>query len=71
MEDPGQSKQTNVEAIGGPWREAIEVAVETTKAVFPGGEVMTHLDHHKLVIPKELISILTLTHNQSLPSCSL
>ena len=48
-----------MEAIGGPWREAIEVAVETTKAVFPGGEVMTHLDH-KLVIPKELISILTL-----------
>ena len=70
MEDPGQSKQTNVEAIGGTWREAIKVALETTKAAFPGGEVMAHLDH-KLVIPKELISILTLTHNQSLPSCSL
>lgn len=45
MEDLGQSKQTNVEGVGGTWREAIKVACETTKAAFPGGEVMAHLDH--------------------------
>ncbi|CAL5444817.1 unnamed protein product [Camellia sinensis] len=45
MEDLGQSKQTNVEGVGGTWREAIKVACETSKAAFPGGEVMAHLDH--------------------------
>ncbi|KAI7986898.1 D-aminoacyl-tRNA deacylase [Camellia lanceoleosa] len=45
MEDLGQSKQTNAEGVGGTWREAIKVACETTKAAFPGGEVMAHLDH--------------------------
>ncbi|XP_028123444.1 D-aminoacyl-tRNA deacylase-like isoform X6 [Camellia sinensis] len=45
MEDLGQSKQTNVEGVGGTWREAIKVACETTKAAFPGGEVLAHLDH--------------------------
>ncbi|KAI7986009.1 D-aminoacyl-tRNA deacylase [Camellia lanceoleosa] len=42
MEDLGQSKQTNVEGVGGTWREAIKVA---TKADFPGGEVVARLDH--------------------------
>ncbi|KAI7986895.1 D-aminoacyl-tRNA deacylase [Camellia lanceoleosa] len=42
MEDLRQSKQTNVEGVGGTWREAIKVA---TKADFPGGEVVAHLDH--------------------------
>ncbi|CAL5445030.1 unnamed protein product [Camellia sinensis] len=45
MEDLGQSKQTNVEGVGGTWREAIKLSCETTKAAFPGGEVMAHLDH--------------------------
>ncbi|CAL5445029.1 unnamed protein product [Camellia sinensis] len=45
MEDLGQSKQTNVEGVGGTWREAIKLACETTNAAFPGVEVMAHLDH--------------------------
>ncbi|KAF5933790.1 hypothetical protein HYC85_029961 [Camellia sinensis] len=62
MEDLGQSKQTNVEGVGGTWREAIKLACETTNAAFPGVEVMAHLDH-KLVIPtKELFFILIHKH---------
>ncbi|XP_059640613.1 D-aminoacyl-tRNA deacylase-like [Cornus florida] len=46
MEDHGQSKaQANAEGIGGTWRKSIKVAFETTKAAFPGGEVLAHLDH--------------------------
>ncbi|KAA8542588.1 hypothetical protein F0562_023740 [Nyssa sinensis] len=46
MEDHGQSKaQANAEGVGGTWRESIKVAFETTKAAFPGGEVLAHLDH--------------------------
>ncbi|CAL5362424.1 unnamed protein product [Camellia sinensis] len=48
MEDLGQSKQTNVEGVGGTWREAIKLACETTNAAFPGVEVMAHLDHNEL-----------------------
>ncbi|KAK3039783.1 hypothetical protein RJ639_027096 [Escallonia herrerae] len=43
MEDPSQSKaDSNI--IGGTWREAIKVAFEATKAAFPGGEILAHLD---------------------------
>lgn len=51
MDDPDRSKaQGNAEeGVGGAWRQAIKVAFETTKAAFPGGEVLAHLDH-KLVI---------------------
>ncbi|KAI5660071.1 hypothetical protein M9H77_28864 [Catharanthus roseus] len=46
MEDPGQSKgQANASRVGGTWREAIKVSYDTTKAAFPGGEVLAHLDH--------------------------
>ncbi|XVF49907.1 hypothetical protein PTKIN_Ptkin04bG0053700 [Pterospermum kingtungense] len=46
MEDPGEAKApANSVAIGGTWRETIRVAFETTKLAFPGGEVLTHLDH--------------------------
>lgn len=45
MEDPGQSKaQENPGEIGGTWREAIKVSYETTKAAFPGGDVLAHID---------------------------
>ncbi|KAI7986480.1 D-aminoacyl-tRNA deacylase [Camellia lanceoleosa] len=53
--DLGQSKQTNVEGVGGTWREAIKVACETTKAAFPGGEVMAHLDHKPVIPTKEFM----------------
>ncbi|XAR63840.1 D-aminoacyl-tRNA deacylase [Bertholletia excelsa] len=44
MEVLGQSEQADAEAVGGTWREAIRVAFETTKAAFPGGEILAHLD---------------------------
>lgn len=45
MEDPSQSKvETNLNGIGGTWRESIKAAYEATKAAFPGGEILAHLD---------------------------
>ncbi|KAD4385383.1 hypothetical protein E3N88_25551 [Mikania micrantha] len=38
MEDNGEAK------AGGTWREAIKVAYDVTKAAFPGGEILAHLD---------------------------
>ncbi|KAG2261555.1 hypothetical protein Bca52824_068634 [Brassica carinata] len=31
--------------IGGTWRQSIQAAFEATKASFPGGEIVAHLDH--------------------------
>ncbi|CAA3000981.1 D-aminoacyl-tRNA deacylase-like isoform X1 [Olea europaea subsp. europaea] len=46
MEDPVSSKgQEGPEGIGGTWKQAIKVSFETTKAAFPGGEILAHLDH--------------------------
>ncbi|KAL0380664.1 UNVERIFIED_CONTAM: D-aminoacyl-tRNA deacylase [Sesamum angustifolium] len=46
MEDPGQSKEkTTTDSIGGTWKQAIKVAFDATKAAFPGGEILAHLDH--------------------------
>jgi D-aminoacyl-tRNA deacylase len=44
MEDPGKSKVTS-ESVGGTWKDAIKVAFDATKAAFPEGEIMAHLDH--------------------------
>lgn len=45
MEDPGPSKaQANLE-VGGTWKQAIRVAFDTTRAAFPQGEVLAHLDN--------------------------
>ncbi|KAL3335503.1 hypothetical protein AABB24_031630 [Solanum stoloniferum] len=45
MEDPGPSKaQANLE-VGGTWKQAIRVAFDTTRAAFPLGEVVAHLDN--------------------------
>lgn len=30
--------------IGGTWRQSIQAAFEATKASFPGGEILAHLD---------------------------
>lgn len=46
MEDPGQTKsKATAESIGGTWKQAIKVAFDATKAAFPGGEILAHLDH--------------------------
>ncbi|CAA0825568.1 D-aminoacyl-tRNA deacylase [Striga hermonthica] len=46
MEDPGKSNvKVTAESIGGTWKEAIKVAFDATKAAFPGGEILAHLDH--------------------------
>ncbi|KAL7091204.1 hypothetical protein ACP275_12G091300 [Erythranthe tilingii] len=46
MEDPGQSKgKISFDKIGGTWKEAIKVAFDATKAAFPNGEIIAHLDH--------------------------
>ncbi|XP_019225786.1 PREDICTED: D-aminoacyl-tRNA deacylase-like isoform X2 [Nicotiana attenuata] len=45
MEDPGPYKaQANLE-VGGTWRQAIRVAFDTTRAAFPQGEVLAHIDN--------------------------
>lgn len=45
MEDPGQSKaRENPGEVGGTWKEAIKVSYETSKAAFPGGDVLAHID---------------------------
>ncbi|KAL9149109.1 hypothetical protein ABFS82_12G089200 [Erythranthe guttata] len=46
MEDPGQSKgKISFDKIGGTWKEAIKIAFDATKAAFPNGEIIAHLDH--------------------------
>ncbi|KAL3501541.1 hypothetical protein ACH5RR_035990 [Cinchona calisaya] len=45
MEEPGQSKgKISAKDIGGTWKQAIKVAFDATKAAFPGGEILAHLD---------------------------
>ncbi|KAL9275712.1 D-aminoacyl-tRNA deacylase-like protein [Drosera capensis] len=43
MEDP--AAPGNLNEIGGTWKEAIRASYEATKAAFPGGEILAHLDH--------------------------
>nr|GME03730.1 D-aminoacyl-tRNA deacylase-like isoform X1 [Ipomoea batatas] len=58
MDDPGQSKaQNSPESVGGTWRQAIRVAFEATKAAFPCGEVLAHLDH-KYVISRKVFAMM-------------
>ncbi|XP_054810171.1 D-aminoacyl-tRNA deacylase-like [Prosopis cineraria] len=46
MDDPNQSKGgTDEKEIGGTWRASITAAYEATRAAFPGGEIIAHLDH--------------------------
>ncbi|ONK68639.1 uncharacterized protein A4U43_C05F14240 [Asparagus officinalis] len=45
MVDPKQSKGNGHENdIGGTWKQSINVAYEATKAAFPGGVIIAHLD---------------------------
>lgn len=46
MEDPShQKKDSSDNGIGGTWKQAIKVSFEVTRAAFPGGEIIAHLDH--------------------------
>ncbi|XP_059655644.1 D-aminoacyl-tRNA deacylase [Cornus florida] len=44
MEDPSQSKAETDADVGGTWKQAIKVSFDATKAAFPGGEILAHLD---------------------------
>uniref|UniRef100_M0ZP47 Ethanol tolerance protein GEKO1 n=2 Tax=Solanum TaxID=4107 RepID=M0ZP47_SOLTU len=45
MEDPGPSKgKVNAQDIAGTWKHSIRAAYDATKAGFPGGEILAHLD---------------------------
>uniref|UniRef100_A0A3Q7FWZ0 D-aminoacyl-tRNA deacylase n=1 Tax=Solanum lycopersicum TaxID=4081 RepID=A0A3Q7FWZ0_SOLLC len=45
MEDPGPSKgKVNAHDIAGTWKHSIRAAYDATKAGFPGGEILAHLD---------------------------
>uniref|UniRef100_A0A1D1Z0P3 D-aminoacyl-tRNA deacylase n=1 Tax=Anthurium amnicola TaxID=1678845 RepID=A0A1D1Z0P3_9ARAE len=46
MEDPNRKKTDScIDGIGGTWKQAIKTSFEVTKAAFPGGEIIAHLDH--------------------------
>lgn len=45
MEEPSlKKKEYHLNDIGGAWKDAIRVAVATTREAFPGAEVLVHLD---------------------------
>lgn len=45
MEDPKQKNGENGQnEIGGAWKQSVKVSYEATKAAFPGGEIIAHLD---------------------------
>jgi D-aminoacyl-tRNA deacylase len=44
MEAPPQGNVKSFDEVGGMWKHAIKVSYEATKAGFPGGEVIAHLD---------------------------
>ncbi|XP_056697087.1 D-aminoacyl-tRNA deacylase isoform X1 [Spinacia oleracea] len=62
MDDPDQSKVEDAEGIGGTWKEAIRAAFEATKSAFPGGEILAHLDHKLVFIPR--LSLIMAHHIQ-------
>ncbi|GFP95310.1 d-aminoacyl-tRNA deacylase [Phtheirospermum japonicum] len=46
MDDPGKTNaKITADSIEGTWKQAISVAFDATKAAFPGGEIIAHLDH--------------------------
>lgn len=44
MEVPPQGNGKSSGEVGGMWKHSIKVSYEATKAAFPGGEVIAHLD---------------------------
>ncbi|TKW38442.1 hypothetical protein SEVIR_1G114500v4 [Setaria viridis] len=45
METPSQINGKTSGEVAGMWKHSIKVSYEATKAAFPGGEVIAHLDH--------------------------
>jgi hypothetical protein len=45
MDTPSQVNGKTYGEVAGMWKHAIKVSYEATKAAFPGGEVIAHLDH--------------------------
>jgi D-aminoacyl-tRNA deacylase len=45
MDTPPQVNGKTSGEVTGMWKHAIKVSYEATKAAFPGGEVIAHLDH--------------------------
>eukprot|EP00267_Zea_mays_P048994 XP_020401618.1 D-aminoacyl-tRNA deacylase isoform X2 [Zea mays] len=45
MDMPSQVNVKSSEEVAGMWKHSIKVSYEATKAAFPGGEVIAHLDH--------------------------
>lgn len=46
MTEPKQQKpKATADDIEGTWKQAIQVAFDSTKAAFPDGEIIAHLDH--------------------------
>uniref|UniRef100_A0A0D9XBJ5 D-aminoacyl-tRNA deacylase n=1 Tax=Leersia perrieri TaxID=77586 RepID=A0A0D9XBJ5_9ORYZ len=44
MEVPSQGNGKSSSEVGGMWKHSIKVSYDATKAAFPGGEVIAHLD---------------------------
>ncbi|KAF8677288.1 hypothetical protein HU200_046773 [Digitaria exilis] len=45
MDTPSQVNGKTSGEVSGMWKHSIKVSYEATKAAFPGGEVIAHLDH--------------------------
>jgi D-aminoacyl-tRNA deacylase len=45
MDTPSQVNGKTSQEVAGMWKHSIKVSYEATKAAFPGGEVIAHLDH--------------------------
>ena len=45
MDTPSQVNGKTCGEVAGMWKHSIKVSYEATKAAFPGGEVIAHLDH--------------------------
>ncbi|XP_020597982.1 LOW QUALITY PROTEIN: D-aminoacyl-tRNA deacylase [Phalaenopsis equestris] len=49
MEEPAKHKANDQgKSIGGTWKQSIKVSFEATKAAFPGGVVLAHLDQKSM-----------------------
>nr|XP_010929066.1 D-aminoacyl-tRNA deacylase isoform X2 [Elaeis guineensis] len=45
MEDPKQQNiKSSDQTVGGTWKQSIKASYEATRAAFPGGEILAHLD---------------------------
>jgi hypothetical protein len=57
MDAPSQVNGKTSGEVAGMWKHSIKVSYEATKAAFPGGEVIAHLDH-KYVFLTSLVHLI-------------